>query len=114
MAVTVSTLVARAIAAHEALEATAEPVEDEWQYVADLCAAWRARLRAVADARPDDVPTDVAVAIQRAIDEAGLVSDPHRAIDWLSMLPPLPSIPFRVVKSRSVSYCQTMSPLAAS
>jgi hypothetical protein len=87
MAVTISTLVSRAIAAHEALEATAEPVEDEWQYVVDLCATWRARLRAVADARSDDAPADVAAAVQRTIDEAGLVTDPHRAIDWLSTLP---------------------------
>lgn len=87
MAVTVSALVSGAIAAHEALEATAEPVADEWQYVVDLCATWRARLRAVGDARSDEASADAAAAIQRAIDEAGQVSDPHRAIDWLSTLP---------------------------
>ena len=26
-------------------------------------------------------------AIELAIDEAGLIRDPHRAIDWLSTLP---------------------------
>ena len=87
MAVTVSTLVSRAIAAHEGLEATAESIEDEWQYVADLGSAWRSRLRAVGAARTDDVPEEVTAAIERAIDEAGLVHDPHRAIDWLSTLP---------------------------
>ena len=34
-----------------ALAVTAEPVEDEWQYVTDLGTVWRARLSAVAIAR---------------------------------------------------------------
>lgn len=87
MAVTVSALVGRAIAAHEALEAVAEPVEDEWQYVADLGAAWRARLRAAGAARTEEATPDVVAAVDRVIDEAALVSDPHRAIDWMSTLP---------------------------
>jgi hypothetical protein len=27
------------------------------------------------------------VAVARVVDEAGLIADPHRAIDWLSTLP---------------------------
>jgi hypothetical protein len=42
----------------------------------------------VADARGDET-TDplVAAAIDGAIAEIGLISDPHRAIDWLSTFP---------------------------
>ena len=47
----VADLVDRALAGFEALAATAEPIADEYQYVTDLGTVWRARLRAVADAR---------------------------------------------------------------
>ena len=48
---TVADLVERALAAFDALAATAEPVADEWQYVTDLGTVWRARLQAVSTAR---------------------------------------------------------------
>jgi len=88
MPVTVRDLVARTIAAHEGLAAVAGPLDEEWQYVADLGAAWGARLRRVADERGAE-PADPAVeaAVERVVVEAGLVTDPHRAIDWLSTLP---------------------------
>jgi hypothetical protein len=88
MPVTIRDLVARALAAHEGLAAVAEPLEEEWQYVTDLGAAWGARLRHVADERGAE-PADPAVeaAIERVAEEAGQVTDPHRAIDWLSTLP---------------------------
>lgn len=88
MPATVRALVDRAIAAHAGLATVAEPLDEEWQYVADLGAAWSARLRRVADDRGDEAAApDVEVAVDRAVAEAGLISDPHRAIDWLSTLP---------------------------
>jgi hypothetical protein len=88
MPVTVRDLVARAIAAHEGLAVVAEPLEEEWQYVADLGAAWGARLRRVADERGSEpAPAAAEAAVERVAEEAGLVTDPHRAIDWLSTLP---------------------------
>ena len=65
-----------------------EEVADEWQYVVDLEAAWRDRLTEVAAARRGQ-PVDEAQAgaIERVIAETRLISDPHRAIDWLSTFP---------------------------
>jgi hypothetical protein len=88
MSSTIRIAVASAIAAHEGLARVAEPIEDEWQYVTDLGTVWRARLAAVVSARGDEhVSDDVAQAVARVSAEAGLVADPHRAIDWLSTLP---------------------------
>ena len=43
---------------------------------------------AAADRRGDEaVPAEVAGAVDRAIAEIGLITDPHRAIDWLSTFP---------------------------
>ncbi len=84
----VTDLVDRALAGFDALAATADAVEDEWQYVADLGTVWRARLRAVAEARGADAPPPGAIeAIEALVDEAARITDPHRAIDWLSTLP---------------------------
>lgn len=85
---TIATLIGRALDGLTALAATAAPVDDEWQYVADLDTVWRARLGAVADARGSDpAPDGAAEAIEMLVAEAGLIDDPHRAIDWLSTLP---------------------------
>ena len=85
---TVRTSIERAVAACDALGLLGEDVEDEWQYVQDLGAAWLTRLEDVATERADEpVPADVGAAIDRACAEAALVMDPHRAIDWLSTLP---------------------------
>lgn len=85
---TVSDLVERALGGLELLAATAEPVEDEWQYLTDLGTVWRARLRAVAEARGGEpAPAGAAVALQMLIAEAGRITDPHRAVDWLSTFP---------------------------
>lgn len=84
----ISELVERALAALDGLAATAEPVDDEWQYVTDLGMVWRARLRAVADARrAEPSPEGAEAAIEALSAEAGRITDPHRAIDWLSTLP---------------------------
>ena len=70
------------------LAATAEPVDSELQYVADLGTVWVARLRAVAEARgADGASAEVRDPIEALVAEAALIADPHRAIDWLSTLP---------------------------
>lgn len=100
-------LVERVVAAIGRLVNLGETVEDEWTYVHDLETVWVARLRAVAagpvasvapgdpssgTAGPDSRPSAVAAAeleaaIDRLVAEADMVTDPHRAIDWLSTLP---------------------------
>ena len=81
-----ATLIARALAAYDELVSLAEEVEDEWSYVQDLSAAWRAELERAGDAG-GPTPTGAAAAVERLADEVALVSDPHRAIDWLSTFP---------------------------
>ena len=84
----VADLIDRALAGFDALAATAEPVADELQYVTDLDTVWRARLRAVAAARgTEPAPPGAEAALDALVEEAGRITDPHRAIDWLSTLP---------------------------
>ena len=88
MSSTVATLIDRALAGFETLAATAEPVADEWQYLTDLGTVWTARLRSVADARGSEpAPPGAEAALDALVAEAGKVTDPHRAIDWMSTLP---------------------------
>jgi len=70
------------------LVALAEAVDDEWTYIHDLEAVWVARLRVVAAERVNEA-ADPAIepAIEQLVAEVGLITDPHRAIDWLSTLP---------------------------
>ena len=85
---TVAEAIERALSAYAGLAELGEGIEDEWSYVNDLASAWRDRLESVAAARPDaalDVATEA--AIDRAIDEIARITDPHRAIDWLSTFP---------------------------
>ncbi|HUP55531.1 MAG TPA: hypothetical protein VM408_08490, partial [Methylomirabilota bacterium] len=85
---TVAVAIDRAVSAYAALTELGEEIEDEWSYVNDLATAWRDRFEAVAADRQDgelDAATDA--AIDRAIDEIGRITDPHRAIDWLSTFP---------------------------
>ena len=85
---TIADLVERALSGFDALTVTAEPVDDEVQYVADLGTVWRARLLAVANARGlEPAPPGSDAAIDALVTEAARVDDPHRAIDWLSTLP---------------------------
>ena len=86
---TIPDLLAQAISAEEALAELGETIDDEWSYVNDLCRAWTDRLSDVAASWTGNEPADPALAeaIRLAIDEAGQISDPHRAIDWLSTLP---------------------------
>jgi len=88
MSTTVADLIARARAAFETLAATAEPVSEEFQYLADLETVWGARLKSVADARgADPAPVGAEAAIEALEAEASAITDPHRAIDWMSTLP---------------------------
>jgi len=88
MPATVADLVQRALAGMDTLAATAEPVADEWQYVTDLDTVWRGRLNAVAGARGDEpAGGEAEAAVDALAAEAGRITDPHRAIDWLSTLP---------------------------
>jgi hypothetical protein len=88
----VDAALARALAAIDRLAELGERVEDEWQYVNDLRTVYRGRLTAVAGELRGSVPAGVLppssmLAIDTVVEEAGLVTDPHRAIDWLSTLP---------------------------
>jgi hypothetical protein len=88
MAATIADLVDRALEGFEVLAATAEPIADEWQYLADLDTVWRARLRAVAGARgAEPAPPGAEDAVEELVAEARRITDPHRAIDWMSTLP---------------------------
>jgi hypothetical protein len=85
---TIRSALERALDALDGLQQLGEDVEDEWTYLTDLGEAWRQRLEAVADARGDEqLPEVRATAVDRAIDEAGRITDPHRAIDWMSTFP---------------------------
>ena len=79
-------MIERAAAAYDALADLAETIEDEWQYVADLRAAYRPSLEGLATAA-EPLPADAAEAVEEAIAEIGLIADPHRAVDWLSTFP---------------------------
>lgn len=88
----IDAVLARALAALDRLAELGERVEDEWQYVNDLRTVYRGRLTAVAGEHADAGATGSlsaasVLAIDTVVEEAALVTDPHRAIDWLSTLP---------------------------
>ena len=88
MPLSVADLIDRTLTGFDVLTVTAEPVDDEYQYVTDLGTVWRARLGAVAAARGTEVaPPGTDEAVAALVEEAGRITDPHRAIDWLSTLP---------------------------
>jgi hypothetical protein len=85
---TIADLVTRALAAYDDLAGLGEDVEDEWTYVTDLSGAWHAALAAVAETSgARTAPSSASAAVDAAIAEIGAISDPHRAIDWLSTFP---------------------------
>jgi len=64
------------------------PTLDEWTYVTDLGASWRARIEElIAERGAESVGPPQDAAVGQAIDEIGRITDPHRAIDWLSTFP---------------------------
>jgi hypothetical protein len=85
---TLDAILDRARTGYEHLVALAEDVEDEWSYVGDLADAWRARLDEVGAARGQAiVEASIGAAVEALVAEAARISDPHRAIDWLSTYP---------------------------
>ena len=81
-------LIDRALDAYATLTELGEEIEDEWTYVTELSTSWRDRLDEVAGTRGVEPPDEAAaVAVDRAIVEIEAITDPHRAIDWLSTFP---------------------------
>jgi hypothetical protein len=81
-------VVQRAAEAYEALAELAETIEDEWQYVTDLTDAYLPSIQALVDLNPGrPLTANQIVAVDEAIAEIGLITDPHKAIDWLSTFP---------------------------
>ena len=77
----------RAAAAYRTLADLAETVEDEWQYVTDLVNAYLPGIEALVEAGPGHLGPDRVAAVDEVIAEIGLITDPHKAIDWLSTFP---------------------------
>ncbi len=89
----VALVVDRALDAYRRLGDLGEQITDEWQYVNDLVAVHSADLRALVVADPERLLPAAAVwAVDLAIEEIGLIEDPHRAIDWLSTFPQIVGI----------------------
>jgi len=83
-------VVERAVEAYQTLADLAEAVEDEWQYVTDLTDAYLPSIQALAEANPGlSLAAKQVSAVDEAIAEIGLITDPHKAIDWLSTFPHL-------------------------
>ena len=89
---------ARAAQAYGDLADLAETVEDEWQYVNDLRDAYLPGILALAEAgaaggaageggEGGAITEAQAAALDEAIAEISLITDPHKAIDWLSTFP---------------------------
>jgi hypothetical protein len=88
-------VVDRAADAYLALVELAETVEDEWQYVTDLSDAYLPSIRALAAAHPgESLAPEAVAAVDEAIAEIELITDPHKAIDWLSTFPHLVGLAF--------------------
>jgi len=77
----------RAAIAYRALADLAETIEDEWQYVTDLVDAYLPGIEALTEAGPARLSIEQTEAVDEAIAEIGRITDPHKAIDWLSTFP---------------------------
>jgi hypothetical protein len=85
---TVDAVLGQALDAYATLAELGEEIDDEWTYVNDLATAWRERLEAVlTEGQGRAIDVAAVAAIDGAIAEIGRISDPHRAIDWLSTYP---------------------------
>jgi len=84
-------VIARAIDAYQALAELAESIEDEWQYVTDLVDAYEPVIETLgasnASGTAETFTASQAEAVDELIAEIGLITDPHKAIDWLSTFP---------------------------
>jgi hypothetical protein len=77
-----------ALAALGVLAELGETIEDEWPYVTALAEAGRTRLGSAAGPDPAvPLALDRAAAVAAACAEMALITDPHRAIDWISTFP---------------------------
>ena len=75
-------------AAYDELIGLGEEIEDEWSYVNDLANAWRSRLdELVASRGAESATLEQVAAVEASMDEIRRITDPHRAIDWLSTFP---------------------------
>jgi hypothetical protein len=84
----VENVLTRALTAYDVLTELGETIEDEWSYVTDLSDAWRAALETEGAARAGrPASSRTASAVAAAIAEIDAITDPHRAIDWLSTFP---------------------------
>jgi len=78
----------RVVAAYGRLAELGEEIDDEWTYIQDLTAAWITRIDEVGAARGDQpLAPETVTALDGAIAQIDLITDPHRAIDWLSTFP---------------------------
>jgi hypothetical protein len=83
-----ATALARTIVAYRRLGDLGEQVADEWQYVNDLIGVHSADLGTVIGPDPVRVLTAAdSRALDVLIEEIDRITDPHRAIDWLSTFP---------------------------
>jgi hypothetical protein len=80
-------VLAIAVAAYDLLAELGETVEDEWTYVTKLVQVGRGRLRAAVPDAGASASAEQASALAALAAEAGRITDPHRAIDWLSTFP---------------------------
>jgi hypothetical protein len=93
---TIADLIERALAGLDDIGSLGEDIEDEWTFVTELVAAQRERLAAIGDHRSLEPATaEAEAAIGAALDEVALITDPHRAIDWLSTFPDLVALGLR-------------------
>jgi uncharacterized protein YukE len=85
---TIERVAGDALVAYEELTGLAEDVEDEWMYIQELTAAWQERIDDLIARRGGEaVAASQDAAVGRAAEEVAQISDPHRAIDWLSTFP---------------------------
>lgn len=84
----VADLVTVTLEGYDRLLGVADALDDELLYAGDLRTVWTSALRVLADERGSEpAPPGAAEAIAALVDEAGLVADPHRALDWCSTFP---------------------------
>jgi hypothetical protein len=88
-------LLATAQAAFGILAELGETVEDEWTYVTKLVEVGHARLRAAVPDAGARVSSESTAAIDALAAQAGRITDPHRAIDWLSTFPAVAELALR-------------------
>ena len=91
-----------ALAALERLAELGETIEDEWPYVTALAEAGRTRMGSAAGPDPAaPLAPDRAAAVAAACAEIARITDPHRAIDWLSTFPAVVELALVAARQRT-------------